>query len=84
MVTLPSTVVEAFLALPRIEGDLSRLLLPAACTIDRLLYFTAHVSGVADPGAPARQHAYLSALSTLPEIEGSRRASDRRTSCALG
>ena len=45
---------------------LSRLLLPSACTIDRLVYFTAHVSGVTDPGAPARQHAYLSALSTLP------------------
>lgn len=34
---------------------LSRLPLPAACTIDRLLYFTAHVSGVTDPGAPTRQ-----------------------------
>ena len=48
---------------------LSRLLLPAVCTIDRLLYFTAHVSGVTDPGAPARQHAYLNALGTLPEVE---------------
>ena len=45
------------------------MLLPPACTIDRLLYFTAHVSGISDPGAPARQHAYLSALRTLPEVE---------------
>ena len=49
--------------------ELSRLLLPPACTIDRLLYFTARVSGIADSGAPARQHAYLSALRTLPEVE---------------
>ena len=48
---------------------LSRLLLPPTCTIDRLLYFTARVSGISDPGAPARQHAYLCALRTLPEIE---------------
>ena len=41
----------------------------AAVTIDRLLYFTAHVFGVSDRGAPARQHAYLSALRTLPEVE---------------
>ena len=48
---------------------LSRLLLPQACTVDKLLYFTAHVSGISDPGAPARQHTYLSALRTLPEVE---------------
>ena len=48
---------------------LSRLLLPSECMIDRLLYFTAHVSGISDSGAPARQHAYLSALRTLPEVE---------------
>ena len=48
---------------------LSGLLLPSECTIDRLLYFTAHVSGKSDQGAPARQHAYLSALRTLPQVE---------------
>ena len=31
---------------------LSALVLPQACVVDRLLYFTAHVSGVVDPGAP--------------------------------
>ena len=48
---------------------LSRSLLPKAYTIDKLLYFTARVSGITDPGAPARQHAYLSALGTVPEVE---------------
>ena len=48
---------------------LSALLLPQTCAVDKLLYFTAHVSGISDPGAPARQHAYLSALRTLPEVE---------------
>ena len=33
------------------------------------LYFTARVSGKANPGAPARQHAYIRALRTLPEVE---------------
>ena len=49
--------------------SLSALVLPQACVVDRLLYFTAHVSGVADPGAPARQQVYLNALRTLPEVE---------------
>ena len=48
---------------------LSALVLPPTCVVDRLLYFTAHVSGVADPGAPARQQIYLNALQTLPEVE---------------
>ena len=48
---------------------LSALVLPRACVVDKLLYFTAHVSGISDPGAPARQHTYLSALHTLPEVE---------------
>lgn len=48
---------------------LARQVLPAGFTIERLKYFTAHASGVADPGVPKRQHAYLSALKTLPEIE---------------
>ncbi len=48
---------------------LSRLLLPPRYKIDKLLYFTARVSGISDPGAPARQQTYLNALSTLPEVD---------------
>ena len=48
--------------------ELSRQLLPKECTVDRLRYFTARVSGVSDSGAPARQHAYLQALGTLAEV----------------
>ena len=49
--------------------ELARRLLPARYTVDKLNYFTARVSGVSDSGAPARQHAYLSALGTLPEVQ---------------
>ena len=49
--------------------DLVRQLLPAGCIINKLKYFTAHVSGAADPTAPMRQQIYLSALRTRPEIE---------------
>jgi hypothetical protein len=31
-------------------------------------YYTARISGRTDPNAPARQHAYLQALSTLPLV----------------
>ena len=48
---------------------LSTSLLPSRCVVDKVRYFTARVSGVVDPGAPARQQIYLSALQTLPEIE---------------
>ena len=48
---------------------LSRLLLPTTCTIDKLLYFTARVSGKVDNEAPARQETYLKALRSLPETE---------------
>lgn len=44
-------------------------MLPRVYTITKLKYFTARVSGANDPGAPARQQAYLDALSTLPEVE---------------
>jgi hypothetical protein len=37
--------------------------------IEKIKYFTAHVSGAADPDAPVRQRAYLSALATVPEVE---------------
>lgn len=49
--------------------ELARRVLPPGHTVGRLKYFTAHVSGAADPGLPRRQHAYLSALRTLPEVE---------------
>ena len=49
--------------------ELARQLLPGPYSVDKLNYFTARVSGVSDPGAPARQHAYLRALGTLPEVQ---------------
>jgi hypothetical protein len=49
--------------------ELSRQLLPAGHIIEKVKYFTARVSGAIDPGAPARQQLYISALNTLPEIE---------------
>lgn len=48
---------------------LSRAVLPASAAVDRVNYYTAHVSGRVDPGAPARQHAYLRALRTLPLVQ---------------
>jgi len=49
--------------------ELVKQMLPATHTINKLKYFTARVSGSVDPSAPVRQHAYLSALSTLPDVE---------------
>ena len=48
---------------------LAQLLVPRGYSIDRVRYFTARVSGKADPTAPARQQIYLKALATLPEVE---------------
>ena len=48
---------------------LANRVLPAGHDIDKLHYFTARVSGVVDPGSPARQQTYLSALGTLPEVD---------------
>jgi hypothetical protein len=48
---------------------LAQHVLPSSHVVERVKYFTAHVSGAADPDAPRRQHAYLSALRTIPEIE---------------
>ena len=48
---------------------LSASVLPSVCVVDRLLYFTARVSGSPDPDAPKRQKVYLDALRTVPEIE---------------
>ena len=36
--------------------------------MDRLRYFTAHISGFSDPNATARQQVYINALKTLPEV----------------
>jgi hypothetical protein len=47
---------------------MSRAALPSRCTVTAINYYTAHVSGRTDPGAPARQHAYLRALRTLPDV----------------
>jgi hypothetical protein len=49
--------------------ELARRVLPASHTVQRVKYFTARVSGAVDPDSPKRQHAYLSALKTLPEVE---------------
>ncbi len=48
---------------------LSTSLLPSHCVVDKVRYFTAHVSGVVDRRAPARQQVYLNALQTLPQVE---------------
>lgn len=42
--------------------------LPASCQIERINYYTAHVSGRVDADAPKRQHAYLRAIETLPNV----------------
>jgi uncharacterized LabA/DUF88 family protein len=47
---------------------LSAAVLPSGHTIERINYYTAHISGRVDPGAPRRQHAYLRALATLPNV----------------
>lgn len=49
--------------------ELTKQILPAGFVIEKVKYFTARVSGAANSDAPRRQHAYLSALNTLPEIE---------------
>lgn len=48
---------------------LAQQVLPAGYNVQKVKYFTAHASGAADPGVPKRQHAYLSALRTLSEVE---------------
>jgi len=49
--------------------ELAKQVLPASHMIERVKYFTARVSGAANPDAPKRQHAYLLALKTLTEVE---------------
>lgn len=47
---------------------LSAAALPSVCQLQRVNYYTARISGRTDPTAPARQHAYLRALSSLPLV----------------
>ena len=47
---------------------MSAAALPSRCQIERINYYTAHISGRVDPDAPRRQHAYLRAISTLPNV----------------
>jgi hypothetical protein len=47
---------------------LSQAVLPSTCHIQAVKYYTAHISGRLDPKAPARQHAYLRALESLPLV----------------
>ncbi|MEQ1789012.1 MAG: NYN domain-containing protein [Rickettsiales bacterium] len=37
--------------------------------IEKINYYSAHVSGKISEGASARQHAYVSAIKTIPELE---------------
>lgn len=48
---------------------MSRAVLPATANIQRINYYTAHVSGRVDHGAVSRQNAYLRALGTLPTVQ---------------
>jgi hypothetical protein len=41
---------------------------PAGCVVERVNYYTAHVSGAVDPNDPIKQQMYLRALKTVPEI----------------
>ena len=43
--------------------------MPARTLVEKLKYYTARVSGACDPDQPYRQHIYLRAPRTLPEIE---------------
>jgi hypothetical protein len=47
---------------------MSKAVLPTSCHIQAIKYYTAHISGRVDPNAPARQHAYLRALGSLPTV----------------
>jgi len=47
---------------------MSAAALPPNCQIERINYYTAHISGRVDTDAPRRQDAYLRAISTLPNV----------------
>jgi hypothetical protein len=48
---------------------MSQAALPTGCIIKQVNYYTARISGRTDPTAPARQHAYLQALGSLPLVK---------------
>lgn len=48
---------------------LSKAVLPPKFNVETAKYYTARVSGIADPGQPKRQQIYISALQTVPGIE---------------
>jgi uncharacterized LabA/DUF88 family protein len=48
---------------------LAEKVLPARCQVAKVKYYTARVSGAADPDQPRRQQIYLNALGTVDEIE---------------
>src|SRR5690349_6267967 len=47
---------------------LSAAVMPPGTRITAINYYTARISGRVDPGGPARQHAYLRALASLPGV----------------
>jgi uncharacterized LabA/DUF88 family protein len=47
---------------------MSAAALPRNCQIEQINYYSAHVSGRVDSDAPKRQHAYLRAIATLPNV----------------
>lgn len=49
--------------------QLSKQLVPSTDVVERVKYFTARVSGAADPESPRRQQKYIKALGTLPEVD---------------
>jgi uncharacterized LabA/DUF88 family protein len=48
---------------------LAKAILPPQYTVEITKYYTARVSGIADPDQPRRQQIYLSALKTVPGVE---------------
>ncbi len=50
-------------------AKLARNILPKEYSILRVKYYTARVSGAADPDQPRRQQIYFNALGTVPEVE---------------
>lgn len=47
---------------------LADIIVPDGTTVERVNYYTAHVSGKLDPDAPRRQQLLFSALATVPEV----------------
>ncbi|MCM8596891.1 NYN domain-containing protein [Accumulibacter sp.] len=48
---------------------LSEAAMPSGVVVEKLKYYTARVSGIADSDQPRRQQIYLNALRTVPEVE---------------